>query len=211
MAAEAKRERGEAQPPPWAMESLGLEQISACCGLSPKAVDAWVARGDLEAFRDGAGGLCVRTDGLVDFLVRHNMPIPDGILPHSVKKVLFVFAENLIADEIVLRFLMRYFQWLRQRSGLVIDYSPYGAVLRMKLLVYRPDLVILDVASTGETCELCHLIKSSVEFEGIKVAAIVEASRVSERLRNELEVDALLPRCADAATLLGSIRALFED
>ncbi len=189
---------------------LSLEQISNYCGTPIKRINNWVESRGLKVARVEGNVKKVRIDELIDFLVRHNMHIPDSVIPIKVRKILFVFAEDLIMDEIVLKFLMKFFERLKKEANLIIDYCSYGSMAKMKLLVFKPDLVILDVGSTDASCELCHLVKSSDEFEGIKVAAIVESSKINEELKNRLCVDALLPRCVDIKSLMENINEIFD-
>lgn len=189
---------------------LSLDQISLYCGIPLKRVNNWVESRGLEVSKTEGNVRKVSHNELIDFLVRHNMPIPDSIIPLKVRKILFVFAEEVIMDEIVLKFLMKFFERLKKEANLIVDYCSYGSVVRMKLLVFKPDLVILDVGSTDESCEVCHLVKKSVEFEGIKVAAIVETSKINDALKNRLHVDALLPRCVDIKSLMESINEIFD-
>ncbi|MEW6108729.1 MAG: hypothetical protein AB1632_06130 [Nitrospirota bacterium] len=189
---------------------LTLEQISLYCGIPIKRVANWVENKGLKLSKVEDSIRKVSLDELIDFLVRHNMPIPDPIIPLKVRKILFVFAGHLIMDEIVLKFLMKFFERLKREANLIVDYCSYGSLVKMKLLIFRPDLIILDVGSTDESCELCHLVKSSDEFEGIKVAAIVESSKINAGLKNRLCVDALLPRCVDIKSLMENINQIFD-
>lgn len=189
---------------------LSLEQISVYCGVSAKRVSNWVKNRGLKVARGKGNAGKVHIDELIDFLVRHNMSIPDSLIPVKVRKILFVFTEDLIMDEIVLKFLMKFFERLKKEANLIIDYCPYGAMVKMKLLVFKPDLVILDVGSTEESSRLCCLLKNSEEFEGIKVAAIAESSKINEELKETLCVDALLPRRVDIKSLMENINEIFD-
>lgn len=190
---------------------LTLEQISLYCSVPLKRVMNWVENRGLSISGTEGDAARVSLQELIDFLVRHNMPIPDSIMPVKVRKILFVFAEELIMDEIVLKFLMRFFERMKKEAHLIIDYCSYGPMVKMKLLVFRPDLVILDVGSHDEGCDVCSLIKKSGEFEGIKVAAIVESSKINDALKGRLLADALLPRCVDIASLMENINEIFEN
>jgi len=173
-------------------------------------VSNWVKNRGLKLAGGRGNARKVHIDELIDFLVRHNMPIPDSLIPIRVWKILFVFTEELIMDEIVLKFLMKFFERLKKEANLIVDYCSYGSVVKMKLLVFRPDLVILDVGSTEESSKLCCLLKSSEEFEGIKVAAIAESAKINDALKETLCVDALLPRRVDIKSLMESINEIFD-
>lgn len=188
---------------------LNLDQVSLYCGTPIRRVINWVEKKGLAVSKDN-GDLKVSHADLIDFLVKHNMPIPEAIMPVTVKKILFVFSEDLIMDEIVLNFLMKFFEKLKSESDLIIDYCSYGSMVNMKLLVFKPDLVILDVGSADDSCDLCSLIKCSDDFENIKVAAIVEKSRINAELKKRLCADALLPRCVDLKTLMDHISEIFS-
>jgi hypothetical protein len=189
---------------------LSLEQISTYCGIPINRVNNWVDNRGLKIAKVKGDVPKVHLDELIDFLVRHNMSIPDSIIPIKVRKILFVFTEDLIMDEIVLKFLMKFFERLKKDANLIIDYCSYGPMAKMKLLVFKPDLVILDVGSTDESARLCCLLKNSEEFEGIKVAAIVESSKINPELKELLCVDALLPRRVDIKSLMESINEIFN-
>lgn len=188
---------------------LNLEQISTYCGIPVNRVNNWVDNRGLRVARVEGDTRKVHIDELIDFLLRHNMSIPDSIIPIRAKKILFVFTKDLIMDEIVLKFLMKFFERLKKEANLIIDYSSYGSMVEMKLLVFKPDLVILDVSSTDESRKLCCLLKSSDEFENTKVAAIVEGSKINPELKNTLCVDTLLPRRVDIKSLMAIINEIF--
>ncbi len=188
---------------------LNLDQISVYCGTPLKRVNNWVEKKGLPMTVDNGVRKVSHAD-LIDFLVKHNMPIPEAIIPAKVKKILFVFSQELIMDEIVLNFLMKFFEKLKTESDLIVDYCSYGTMVNMKLLVFKPDLVILDVGSADDSCELCALIKCSDDFENIKVAAIVEKSKINADLKKRLCADALLPRCVDLKTLMEHINEIFS-
>ncbi|MEW6600960.1 MAG: hypothetical protein AB1499_08310 [Nitrospirota bacterium] len=189
---------------------LSLEQISTYCGIPLKRVNNWVENRGLKMAKVKGHSRKVHLDELIDFLVRHNMSIPDPLIPIRVRKILFVFTEDLIMDEIVLKFLMKFFEKLKKEANLIIDYCSYDTMVKMKLLVFRPDLVILDVGSMEESSRLCCLLKNSEEFEGIKVAAIAESSKINKGLKEKLCVDALLPRRVDIKSLMESINEIFD-
>ncbi len=189
---------------------LSLDQISTYCGIPINRINNWVGGKQLKVSKVEDNTQKIQLDELIDFLVRHNMPIPDSIIPVKVRKILFIFAKDLIMDEIVLKFLMKFFERLKKEANLIIDYCSYGSMVKMKLLVFKPDLVILDVSSTEESSRLCCLLKNSDEFEGIKVAAIVESSKISGELKEMLCVDALLPRRVDIRSLMESINEIFD-
>jgi len=189
---------------------LSLEQISAYCGIPVNRVNNWVDNRGLKVAKVDGSARKVHLDELIDFLVRHNMSIPDSIIPIKARKILFVFSEEMIMDEIVLKFYMKFFEKLKKKANLIIDYSSYGSMVKMKLLVFKPDLVILDVGSTDESSRLCCLLKNSEEFESIKLAAIIESSKINDDLKDMLCVDALLPRKVDVRSLMESINEIFD-
>ncbi len=188
---------------------LSLEQISIYCDTPIKRINNWVEKKELNVSLDKGNIPMVHLDDLIDFLVRHNMTIPESIIPVKVRKILFIFEENLMKDEIVLKFLMRFLEQPTSEANLIVDYCTYGPMVKMKLLVFKPDLLILDAGTTVESCEVCHLVKNSEEFEGIKVAAIVESVKINEELKERLGVDALLPRSMDIKILMKNINKIF--
>lgn len=189
---------------------LSIEEVADFCCMSIKRVDEWIAKKGLKVFKDGKSRK-VSLNELLDLLVSHNMAIPDSLIPLRTRKILFVFPEDLVMDRIVLEFLVKFFEKLKKEASLIIDYCHYGSIAKMKLLVFRPDLVILYAASIEQGGEFSRVVRRSGEFEGMKMAAIVEPAKVRDSVMKSLGVDALIPRCADVQTLLARVNDLLVE
>ena len=51
--------------------------VARCCGVSNTTVLRWIERGQLAAFRLPAGHYRIVREAFAEFLVNHDMPLPD--------------------------------------------------------------------------------------------------------------------------------------
>jgi len=191
--------------------ALSMEQVAAICGVSQERVRRWIDKKSLLAKRAEGCGLLVRRDDLIDFLVQHNIPIPEAILPFTAKKILFVLSQEAMED-IFMQFVMRFFERLKKEANFIVDYASYGTSLKMKMIVFRPDLVVFGVSGEGKAAATASsLIKNNEGYSSVKIIAITKKD-VTENISNYLlsnGVDAIIPRSIELKSLVEKIKNLY--
>lgn len=162
---------------------LSLELAASLCGISPNRARKWIDKHGLKAVRGEGDKLFINAADLIDFLVKYNMPIPDAIVPKNTKKILFVYREGA-DDKNFLRYLIGFIRQLRKKkSCFIADQVPYSPDVQMKIMVFKPDLILLDaVDNTENVIAISRFVNNSREFSTIKIVAYSNALNNGEYL-----------------------------
>ncbi|MDW7772404.1 MAG: hypothetical protein SCH71_05880 [Desulfobulbaceae bacterium] len=161
---------------------LSIELAASLCGVSPGRARKWIDKHGLKAVQE-TDGLAVNAADLINFLVKYNMPIPDAIVPKNTKKILFVYREGT-EDKNFLRYLIGFIRQIRKTGTCIIaDHVPYGPDVQMKIMVFKPDLILLDaVNSTENVIAISRFVNRSREFNTIQIIAYSNSEHSSEYL-----------------------------
>ena len=153
--------------------------------VNPSSVKKWVNDGRIAAFRTPGGHRRIRVADLVDFLNRHEMPIPRSLAAASKKRMLVVDD-----DVLQLRALERRMRPYRARVDMVLTENGIDALLMVG--TFKPELIVLDVYMPGlDGVEVCRRLKLKPETRHIGVVvtsahltrAIEEKARAAGALR----------------------------
>jgi hypothetical protein len=157
-------------------QALSLEQIASICGVSLKLVRRWIEKKGLKVDSSDGSGEKVQHADMINFLVKYNMQIPDSIMPIKVKKILFIYS-NASDGKLFLRFLINFLGQLKKdKHGFIADHIAYGPDAKMKVMVFKPDLIILDMTEHAEDAvSMGMLIKNTEEFNSINLVAVTGA------------------------------------
>lgn len=157
-------------------QALSLEQIASICGVSLKLVRRWIEKKGLKVDSSDGSGEKVQHADMINFLVKYNMQIPDSIMPIKVKKILFIYS-NASDGKLFLRFLINFLGQLKKdKHGFIADHIAYGSDAKMKVMVFKPDLIILDMTEHAEDAvSMGMLIKNTEEFNSINLVAVTGA------------------------------------
>lgn len=192
-------------------ELLNLEQVASVCGVTNDRVRRWIAQRGLETFQADSNREKIEKDKLIDFLLQHNIPLPESIIPFKAKKILVVFANEML-DDLYVQFLFRFFEQIRKEANCITDYIAYGPSVKMKIMVFKPHLVLLDTAGCGnDAANTARFIKKTDEFSMIKVVSLVEKLPSDSNNKNiqPTMVDSEVPRCMDIPLLIKKIESQF--
>ncbi len=192
-------------------EILNIEQVASICGVSINRVHRWIKKKGLKALQHEGNREKIEREKLIDFLLQHNMPLPESIIPFKAKKILFVFSSEMVNDLFV-QFFFRFLEQIRKEVNCIIDYIAYGPSVKMKIMIFKPHLVLLDTAG----CEIDAMntekfINNTDEFSMIKVASLIEAI-TTDSSNNDIQnisANAVVPRCIDIHLLIRKIKGLF--
>jgi len=192
--------------------ALSLEQIATLCGVSPGRVRRWIEKKGLQtSSSEGSEDMVLHAD-LIDFLVKFNMPIPDSIMPFQAKKLLFIYS-NFSDERLFIRFLVHFLgQLKKEQRNLIADHVAYGPDAKMKVMVFKPDLILLDMMENNrEAIAMVRQIKNTEEFGSIRLVAITGAGLpgrekegfrghgIDEVVSNSTEINQLVRKLRDFA------------
>ncbi|MDH3328789.1 MAG: helix-turn-helix domain-containing protein [Desulfobulbaceae bacterium] len=157
--------------------TLSLEEVASLGGVSLARVRSWIKKKVLRAEQVEGIGLRVHTADMIDFLVRYNMAIPESIVPLNAKKILFVHGEGSDTRSFM-KFVINFLMELKKgRREFIIDHISYGSEAKMKMMVLRPDLVILDMTGGDkDALAFCTLIKEIEYFSSVKLIGIIDSA-----------------------------------
>ena len=146
---------------------LTTSEVAAYCQVTNDGVVKWIKAKKLRAYSTPGGHYRIRRSDFREFLERYGMPI-DAEFFASEKKRILVVDDQQEAMELIMRALGgdgSIFSLMSAKDG-------YDAGL--KIGSFKPDLIILDVASSNglDGVEVCNRVKHDPETEGIKVVAI---------------------------------------
>jgi len=146
---------------------LTTSEVAAYCQVTNDGVVKWIKAKKLRAYSTPGGHYRIRRSDFREFLERYGMPIDAEFFASERKKILVV-DDQQEALEVITRALGgdgSIFSIMSAKDG-------YDAGL--KIGSFKPDLIILDVASANglDGVEVCNRVKHDPETEGIKVVAI---------------------------------------
>lgn len=131
---------------PTVATSYGTTAVAALCELDLASVHRWIRQGHLTAVRTPGGHLRLRRDDVLDFLRRHEFPVPPE-LTAGLLRVVAVDADAAWRGEIAA---------MLRRSFEVTAYAdPLDALLAIGR--DHPDGVVLD--TTGDALDLSRLVR----------------------------------------------------
>lgn len=191
-------------------QALTLDQIASLCGVSLLRVRRWIEKKGLQVCSPDSSEEMVRHADLIDFLVKFNMPIPDSIMPFKAKKILFIYS-NYSGERLFIRFLVHFLgQLKKEQRNLIADHVAYGPDAKMKVMVFKPDLIILDMTeSDQEALAMWRQIKNTEEFSSSRLVAITgkgplvekkaafEKEGIDEVVSSPVEIEQLAKRLRD--------------
>jgi len=152
-----------------ARDAVRTGDVARWCGVTVRTVLNWIEQGLLPAYRlPGRGDNRVRVPALLEFLTRHDIPIPEALRPQS-RRVLVVEddpdAARLAADSL-------------KRIGFEPRIARDGFSAGVELAAFCPDLVALDLRMPGmDGLQVLRYIRSQKSLRHLKVLVITGAPR----------------------------------
>jgi len=149
---------------------LTTGDVARLCGFSTSAVLQWIRRGKLPAYSSPGGQHRVSPEQLTGFLREHGMRVPTDLVRSGPPyRVLIVEDEEFVRD-VVARTLADL------EEDCVVDVAENGVVGCMKIPVFQPHLILLDLLMPEvDGVELCRAIKSVEETSHIKILVVTGA------------------------------------
>jgi excisionase family DNA binding protein len=155
---------------------LTSHEVGALLQVNPSSVKKWVDEGRIAAFRTPGGHRRIRVADLIDFLNRHAMPIPRGLIGASKRRLLLVDD-----DLILLRALERR---LKHHERVQIALAQNGIDALVMVGSFKPDLIVLDVFMPElDGIEVCRRLKLNAETRHIGV--IVNSAHLTPAIEDD--------------------------
>lgn len=170
--------------------------------VNASSVKKWVDDGLLVAFRTPGGHRRIRATDLVEFLVRHRMPIPSELGDAGRKRVLLVDD-----DQPQLTSLSRALK--RQADRLEVVTANNGIDALVLVGSFHPHFVVLDIFMPEiDGLEVCRRLKKRPDTRDISIV-VVSGGLTPALERKALEAGAVrcLPKPIDVHALLGCVLA----
>ncbi|MBU0468461.1 MAG: response regulator [Candidatus Omnitrophica bacterium] len=150
-------------------KALTTYDIAKYCDVSPRTVAQWISEGKIKAFRTPGNHNRVKEDDFLVFLKEHNIPIPENFVSPNhdnlKKKILIVDDDKNMANSIK--------RVLAIGDNYEIDIARDGFDAGRKLMLFRPDIVLLDIRMPGmDGYEVARRIREVPENANVKIIAI---------------------------------------
>ncbi len=182
---------------------LTTGEIAELCHVHLRTVLQWIHDGKLKAYRTPGNHSRVQTVDFVEFLKHYNMPIPDSLSTRgNTRKILIVDDDaNMVSS------LKRLF---KKDLSFEVDVAYDGFEAGIKLLLFKPDVIILDMKMPGMNgYEVAQKVKRSpncVHTSIIGVSAYFEEADKKRLL--DIGVDACIDKPFNSDALLDQVHAL---
>lgn len=130
--------------------------------VDPSTVSKWIDRGMLLAFRTPGGHRRVRSSDLRDFLVAHQMPLPEE-LGSPVVRILVVDDEKPVLDS-----LKRAFKPFANQMEIAVTTSGVEALLGVA--EQKPHGLLIDLNMPDiDGLEVCRRIRARKQMEAVRL------------------------------------------
>lgn len=145
---------------------LTTGEIADFCHVHLRTVLQWINDGKLKAYRTPGNHSRVSVDDFIGFLKQYNMPIPEHLAGRSAnRKVLIVDDDANMVNSIKRLF--------KKEQSFEIDVAYDGFEAGIKLLLFKPDIVVLDMKMPGMNgYEVAQKIKRSANCERTKIICV---------------------------------------
>lgn len=142
---------------------LTSHEVGDLLQVNPSSVKKWVDEKRIIAFRTPGGHRRIRVSDLVEFLNRHEMPIPQPLAAATRRRLL------IVDDDVVhLRALDRRLKPHKARVDVRTTHNGIDALVMVGS--FKPHLIVLDVYMPElDGIEVCRRLKMKPETAGIGV------------------------------------------
>jgi excisionase family DNA binding protein len=190
------RGRWEQAGMPW-KRALTTGEVARHCGVNFRTVIRWIERGHLKSFKlPGRGDNRVVLEEFLDFLQKHEMPVPAEFQTPG-RKVLVVEDDPLAAEAI---------QHVLVRAGFETRVASDGFTAGALFGTFAPTVATLDLRLPGlDGLEVLRFVRSTESIRDVKI--LVLSARPREELDRALAAgaDDILQKPFESDTLVEKV------
>lgn len=143
-------------------------QAAKWCGVSFRTVLRWIEKGELQAYQlPGRGDHRIQVDAFVEFLSKHEMPIPEQLNRSAFRAL--VVDDDPASVKIISKVL--------QLEGYEVRVAMDGFSAGAQLINFVPDIITLDLKMPGLSGnEVIRFIRSMKQFKKSRILVASSAS-----------------------------------
>lgn len=169
------------------MKTLTSGEIAAFCDVNLRTVIRWIESGKLKGFKlPGRGNNRVLVDDFIDFLERHNMPVPQQLHGDATPGILIVDDEMPVAKSI---------QRVARRAGYDTMIATGGFQAGIMLSQNNPKLMTLDLSMPGmDGYSVIQFTREQQRYKRLKIIVISALDDISLERALDLGADAVLQK-----------------
>lgn len=151
------------------MKTFTTGEAAALCGVNFRTVIRWMEKGLLKSHRlPGRGDYRIVEEDLLEFLEQNEFPIPHNLQPLNSNLVL------VIDDQVE---VSRSYERALRRSGYQVEVVNDGFTAGVKLLLLKPNLIILDLKMPGvDGFTILNFVRKETSLRSLKVIVASGAS-----------------------------------
>lgn len=123
------------------LEYLSFEQAATICSISEARLERWVEKGMLPVITVNDKSL-IRSQDLIQHLIRHNIRIPDRLLQGSTQKILFILMQAEISAAMTRDIIWALYRQ-REHSDYIFDFIQHDENTELKIITFDPDAIFL--------------------------------------------------------------------
>ena len=140
-------------------EYLTIKKAALISCVSEERFIRWVNKGLIPVITKGEDTF-VRSRDLVQHLIQYNIPIPDGLLQGSAKKILFIFLQRLMPERFSAEIIQVLYK-LRSQTSFILDFIEEDSWTSLKIMTFKPDIIFLLLGQCNE-CLATSNIKATL-------------------------------------------------
>jgi len=141
-------------------------EISKICGVSMPTIIGWIKQDKLKAFKTVGGHRRVKKEDLLDFLRKHEIPVPMELIRDDSWKILVVDDDTDLVN-----FMVKAINEMEEKHEVKISMDGFDAGKQVQ--AFKPHLVILDLMLPGVNgFEVCKNIRGDKSTKDIRILAI---------------------------------------
>nr|WP_320010976.1 hypothetical protein [uncultured Desulfobulbus sp.] len=123
------------------LEYLSFAQVAAICSISQERLTRWVSKGMLPVITCNEQQL-IRSQDLIQHLIRHNIRIPARLLQGSTKKILFILMQAVISSEMTRDIIWALYRQ-KEQGRYIFDFIQHDENTELKIITFAPDAIFL--------------------------------------------------------------------
>lgn len=184
------------------IKPLTTGEIAEYCRVNQLTVIRWIARGELKAFKlPGRGDNRVEVADFVEFLKKHDMPIPLELKPKANRILITDDDKNLALS----------MQRILKKAGYETEVAFDGFSAGALITSFHPDLMTVDLqmpAIPGQ--DVIRFLKTSPNFSNIKILVVSGLGLKELNHAKEIGADDVLGKPYTEKGLLEKVKQLIN-